>query len=41
MPSSGRVVKGGIFKEHFPHPLCEAERVDQRSVVGVSQKVGI
>jgi len=30
------VVKGGIFNK-FPHPLCKAERVDQRSVVGVSQ----
>jgi hypothetical protein len=29
--------KKGIFYSYFPHPLCEAERVEQRSAFGVSQ----
>jgi len=36
------VVKGGIFKEHFLHPLCEAERVDHPPAGGavvVSKKL--
>jgi hypothetical protein len=36
-PPSLRCAERGFF--YSPHPLCEAERVDQRSVVGMSKLI--